>query len=176
MYRMSQSDYLQRKKLEVELKPANQQKFPNTIETNNYILYKKYNIENSIISTSKLYNQLLQNGRSNIFDMELNPTNCSKYKLCIDTETRPYRKLIYPAAMNPYASIGHLPFITGPTMTTLYQLKYMKKPYIRKCPACLYDSSYNRQNTNNTNTDFTKCSNNRLNQTFCSEIEETKNS
>ena len=173
---MSQSDYLQRKKLETELKPANQKKFTNTIETNNYILYKKYNIENTVISKNKLYNQLLQNGRIHVFDMELNPTNCSTYVSCINTDTRPYRKIINPASMNPYASIGHLPFITGPNQTTLYQLKYQKKPYIRKCPPCLYDSSYNRHHTNNENTDFTKCSNNRLNQTLCEEIQETKNS
>lgn len=168
---MSQSDYLQRKKLGLELKTSNQIKFPNSIQSHDYTLYKQYTLENTIQNTSKLYNQLLQDGRLKIFNMEILPSNCPSYVICINTETRPYRKDTNPAPMNPYASTG-LPYITGPNNTTEEQLKYIKQLPLRKCPPCYYDSSYNRTHTNNKNTDFTACSNTRLNQTMCYMLKE----
>ena len=169
---MSQSDYLQRKKIGIELTTSNQSKFPNIIQSQDYTLYKQYTLENTIPNTSKLYNQLLQDGRVNIFNMEVLPTECPSYTICINTETRPYRKNTNPAAMNPYASTGRLPYITGPNNTTIGQLKYIKQPALRKCPPCYYDSSYNKIHTNNKNTDFTACSNNRYNQTMCSLLQQ----
>ena len=169
---MSQSDYLQRKKLGIELKTSNQKKFPNTIESQDYTLYKQYTLENTIKNTSKLYNQLLQNGRIRVFNMELSTTTCPTYTICINTETRPYRTLSNPAPMNPNTT-GHLPYITGPNNTVINQLKYQKQIPLRNCPPCQYDSSYNKIHTNNQNTDFTACSNNRLNQALCALYKET---
>lgn len=172
---MSQSDYLQRKKLGTNLKTSNQEKFSNSINSNDYTLYKQYTLENTVINTSKLYNQLIQDGNIRVFNMELKPTDCPQYTICINTNTRPYRKLTNPAPMNPYTSIGKLPYITGPNNTTIGQLKYIKQLPIRKCPPCYYDSSYNKIHGNNQNTDFTACANNRLNQTNCELIKETNN-
>ena len=172
---MSQSDYLQRKKLGTELKTSNQTKFPNSIDSQNYTLYKQYTLENTVKNTSKLYNQLLQNGRIRVFNMEISTNTCPTYTICKNTQTRPYRKLTNPAAMNPYASIGQLPYITGPNNTTKGQLKYQKQLPLRKCPPCNYDSSYNKIHTNNQNTDFTACSNNRLNQTLCTLLTRPEN-
>jgi hypothetical protein len=169
---MSQSDYLQRKKLATNLKTPNQTKFPNSINSNDYTLYKQFTLENTIPNTSKLYNQLVLPGKAIIFDMELaNTATCPQFVICKNTQTRPYRKLVNPAAMNPYASIGQLPYITGPNNTVKNQLKFVKQPPIHKCPPCYYDSSYNKTHTNNQNTDRTACANNRLNQTNCALME-----
>jgi hypothetical protein len=101
---MSQSDYLQRKKLAINMKT--QTKFPNTLNSGDYTLYTQFNIENTVTNTSKLYNQLLQNGRSKILDMEINPTSCPQFITCKNTQNRPYRKKINPPTFNPNIPIG----------------------------------------------------------------------
>ena len=68
---MSQSDYIQRKKLATNLKTSNQTKFPNSINSEDYTLFKQYTIENTVKNTSKLYNQLLQTNTNKIFNMEI---------------------------------------------------------------------------------------------------------
>lgn len=162
---MSQSDYIQRKKIGINLKTENQNKFENIINSNNYTLFKQYTLENTILNTSKLYNQLVEDGKKRIFNMELNSSYCPQFIVCENTQNRTYRKLTNPSPFNPYFT--KLPYVTGPTNTTLNQLKYVKEKKNNKCPPCYYDSSYNRIHMNNQNTNFTTCSNNRLNQLNC---------
>lgn len=165
---MSQSDYIQRKKIGVQLQTPNQNKFPNSLESNDYTLFKQYSLENTVINSSKRYNQLTPVGSIQVFNIELsNYSKCPPYVLCKNTQTRPYRKAVHPAPFNPYASTG-LQYVTGPSNETLHQLTYVKQRPIRSCPPCMYGTTRKKcKQTNYANTNFTACSNYRYNQAMC---------
>ena len=132
---MSQSDYIQRKKLGKELNNNNQKKFPYVLNSTAYTNYKQYYLENTLTNTSKVYNQLLISGNKSIFNMEIaNTATCPSFNLCPTTQ-RINHTLVYTIAFNPYVS-GRLPYITSPgNVYTPNQLHYIKhrKTYCKTC-------------------------------------------
>jgi hypothetical protein len=90
---MSQSDYIQHKRVAVELKT--QSKLPSTIESGKYTNYKEFELENTIASTKLRYDKLLQANSVNVFGVPvINAQNCTTFTLCSGTNTRPNRKPI----------------------------------------------------------------------------------
>lgn len=86
-----QSDYIQRLKLTVSLS-SEQSKFPPILESQNYTLYKKLVNENTVISQSPRYHQLVPIGKHLVLGMEIpNHPSCST-EIC----TKPFRKTIPP--------------------------------------------------------------------------------
>ena len=156
---MSQSDYIQRKRIFNELTEINQ-----STQTNipNYTLYKQYSLENTITNTSKRYNQLLPPGVVSIFNMQItNPVTCPSFVLC-NTQTRLTHTNSSPVSFNPYVS-ARLPYVNSYTATTTYtpnQLKYVKQLPKTKCSA----DCHNNPRKNNENTWYTAV---RMNQLLC---------
>lgn len=151
---MSQSDYVQRKKIAIELNAGNQTKFSNILNAESYTLYKQYSLENRIQNTSNRYNQLAPN-------RVVNDSSCSDFMVCKNTHLRPYRTLSNPINFTPSVS----------NINTLFDTSFNKLrdkfAPIRTCHKCCYDSSYNRTHTNNANTLFSSFNNRRLKNLFC---------
>ena len=103
---MSQSDYLQRKRLGTVLNTKNQSKLQKTLPSEDYTLFKQYSLGNSIINTSNVYNQIVRPNSSIIFGMEITtPKSCPQYQVCNNTQIRPNRSILTdPIAFNPYVS------------------------------------------------------------------------
>lgn len=89
---MSQGDYLKHKVTATLLK--NQSTLPAVLTGDSYTSYKRFQLANTIASTSTSYEQLLQPNKQTVFNMELNVSGCSEFKLCKDTNTRPNRELM----------------------------------------------------------------------------------
>jgi hypothetical protein len=139
---MSQSDYIQRKRIGKELNIGNQSKFPHVLDSMDYIHYKQYSLENTILNTSKRYNQIVPTGKKVIFNMEVaNTTTCPSFNLCTNTQNRIGHTNVKSIAFNPSVS-GHLPYINS--YTTVYtpnQLKYVKHRTMKKCGGCCNDKT-----------------------------------
>ena len=56
---MAQSDYLQRKKIGTILNPKNQGKLGKILDSDDYTQFKQYSLENTVINTSNVYNQIV---------------------------------------------------------------------------------------------------------------------
>lgn len=133
---MSQSDYIQRKRLGKELNVGNQTKFPHVLGATSYTHYKQYSLENTVQNTSKRYNQLLVPGSKSIFNMEVaNSTVCPSFNMCPITN-RIGHGVVDSIAFNPYVS-GKAPYINSYTnVYTPQQLHFVKsKP--TKCKRCI---------------------------------------
>jgi hypothetical protein len=89
---MSQGDYLKHKVTATLLK--SQSTLPAILTGDAYTSYKRFQLANTIASTSTSYEQLLQTNKQTVFGMELNVSGCSEFKLCKDTNTRPNRELM----------------------------------------------------------------------------------
>jgi len=85
---MSQSDYLNFKRVSNELKIN---KFTPVFNTKDYIDFKEYSIHNNITNTKLTYNQLCPSGYTKIFNMEKKVTNCPAFIVCRRTNIRPNR-------------------------------------------------------------------------------------
>lgn len=160
---MSQSDYIQRKKISKELTISNQSKFPHVLDSENYTLYKQYSLENSIVNTSKRFNQITPSGAKMVFNMEINRTStCPNFVLC-NTQNRINHTNIHPVAFNPHLTTN-LPYVNSYTTSyTPHQLKHVKHVPIRTCSA----PCYNKKSKTNENTWSTPYSNSRLNKLLC---------
>lgn len=86
---MSQSDYIRHKKVSNELKY--QSDLPPVLQTNDYIEFKEYALENTIQNTKINYNQLIPSNTYIVYGMEKKPTNCPTFTLCSNTQSRPNR-------------------------------------------------------------------------------------
>ena len=152
---MSQSDYIQRKKMSKELNIGNQAKFPHILTADDYTHYKQYSLENTITNSSKRYNQQTPIGKKVIFNMEVsNTTTCPSFNLCTNTQNRKSHVNIKPISFNPSVS-GHLPYINSYTSVyTSNQLKYVKHRRMEKCGGCCLD----KQSKINSNSWVTPCS------------------
>ena len=95
---MSQSDYLNFKRVSNELKINN---FTPVFNTQDYIELKEYSIKNSITNTKLTYNQLIQPGYTKIFNMEKKITNCPTFIVCRQTNQRPNRVPLSSVYFNP---------------------------------------------------------------------------
>ena len=87
---MAQSDYLKYKRVSNQLK-IDGQRFSPILDAQDYVNYKEYKLENTIINTQKTFNQLLPTGRQPVFGMEKVVTNCPSFIVCSGTNNRPYR-------------------------------------------------------------------------------------
>ena len=85
---MSQSDYLNFKRVSNELKIN---KFTPVFNTKDYIDFKEYSIQNNITNTKLTYNQLCPSGYTKIFNMEKKTTSCPNFTICKSTNTRTNR-------------------------------------------------------------------------------------
>ena len=89
---MSQSDYIRYKRVAVELKDQSRNLAP-VINSSQYINYKAFTLENTILNTKQDYTKLTPSNSVNIFGMQMNnPGNCSMFTLCTGTNSRVNRK------------------------------------------------------------------------------------
>jgi|DEB19_MinimDraft_2_1074335.scaffolds.fasta_scaffold163518_1 hypothetical protein len=87
---MSQSDYLKYKRVSTALKIDGNDKIP-VLESQNYVNYKQYALENTIENTSVLYNRITPANKRVIFGMDKNTTSCPSFIVCRNTQSRPNR-------------------------------------------------------------------------------------
>jgi hypothetical protein len=89
---MSQSDYIQYKRVALEL--SNQAKnLDPVIGSGKYIGYKAFTLENTIISNKPSFTKLQPTSSVNVFGMQINnPSICQTFKLCTGTNSRVNRK------------------------------------------------------------------------------------
>ena len=89
---MSQSDYIKYKRVAVELKNQAKNLAP-VIGAGQYVDYKAFTLENTIINTKQDYKKLTPSNSVNVFGMQINtPSNCSTFTLCTGTNSRVNRK------------------------------------------------------------------------------------
>jgi len=151
---MSQSDYLQHKKLSNQLK--HQAEYPPVFSSQDFLLFKKYTLVNSIQNTKLEYSQLAYPNYQNIFDIEKKVSNCPSLTMCRSTQSRPNRKLntyqsptphpiapLYMKKINPTAlnitnttyckcTIGREPNLKKPTKNLSFPAIYTTTTKIRK--------------------------------------------
>jgi hypothetical protein len=86
---MSQSDYIQYKKLSTQLRLYEESP---VLAQGNYVLYKETSLENTIQPTKPIYNRLLPPTRSLIMGMEFSSrSNCPQFPVCTNTHLRTNR-------------------------------------------------------------------------------------
>ena len=89
---MSQSDYIRYKRVAVELQNQAKNLAP-VIDAGQYINYKAFTLENSIINSKPDYTKIQPPLSVNVFGMQINnPSNCSTFTLCFGTNSRVNRK------------------------------------------------------------------------------------
>jgi hypothetical protein len=89
---MSQSDYIKYKRIAVELKNQSKNLAP-VINGGQYVDYKAFTLENTILNTKPDYIKLTPPNSVNVFGMQINsPSNCSTFTLCRGTDSRVNRK------------------------------------------------------------------------------------
>ena len=90
--KMSQSDYIRYKRVANELR--NQaENLPPVIESGQYINYKAFTLENTILSNQLTYTKILPSSSVNVFGMQRNnPSGCSTFRLCTGTNSRVNRR------------------------------------------------------------------------------------
>ena len=89
---MSQSDYIRYKRVANELRNQAENLSP-VIESGQYINYKAFTLENTILSNKLTHTKLLPTSSVNVFGMQMNsPSSCSNFILCSGTNSRVNRK------------------------------------------------------------------------------------
>jgi hypothetical protein len=90
---MSQSDYIQHKKLSVIL--SNVSDLPGTISSDDYVACKTYSLEHTVFSTKPTYNQMILPPNQRVFGMEIDVSKCilNPFPFCQNTESRVNRRL-----------------------------------------------------------------------------------
>lgn len=88
---MSQSDYIKYKKTSNELLSLS--KYPSVLGSQDYTSFMEYNLENSLINTKQLLNQITLNGKQIIFNMELKTAGSCPSFSCLNGQTRNNRVL-----------------------------------------------------------------------------------
>lgn len=89
---MSQSDYLKYKRIStiLDINEKRNTDLP-VFESQQYLNYKQYSLENTILNTSKLYNRITPKNQINIFNMDKTVTDCPSFIVCRGTHLRPNR-------------------------------------------------------------------------------------
>jgi hypothetical protein len=129
---MSQSDYLNKKKIMLQLRKQNE--FPPILSSSLYTLSKSHSISNDTSNTLLTRNQIT---------IQPDISNCSKFIVCSSTNTRPNRVL-------------------GNSSMSNVVRQYVKHKKINGCDKFCYDSTDNLIRTNNTNRLFSAYNNRRL--------------
>jgi len=97
---MAQSDYLKYKRISNELK-INGQNLTPVLASQDYLNYKEYALENSIVNTKTIFNRITPTGRQPVFNMDKVVTNCPGFIVCSSTNTRPYRVPMLASLFTP---------------------------------------------------------------------------
>ena len=89
---MSQSDYIRYKKTSNQLKEV--KKLDQILESQDYITFKQYTLESTVINTSPKFNQFTLPGNRIVFGMERKISNCpiTNFAICNRTNLRPNRR------------------------------------------------------------------------------------
>lgn len=88
---MSQSDYIQHKKIANVLK--DQSNLANTVNGQEFTEFKTFDIANRVNNTTLTYNQLGLSNKQRVFNMEMDVSgNCAHYSFCVNPKTRTNRK------------------------------------------------------------------------------------
>ena len=87
---MSQSDYLKYKRISTTLRIDGNDTLP-VFESQQYLNYKQYSLENTINNSSILYNRITPANTIVVFDMDKKTTSCPGFITCRDTQSRPNR-------------------------------------------------------------------------------------
>jgi hypothetical protein len=90
---MSQSDYIQYKKTQNEIRTLSQ--FNTVLEAQKYTNFLKYQAETTFTTSNQPLNQLTPTSTVNVFGMEKKMTNCPTFAICINTNLRSNRDPIY---------------------------------------------------------------------------------
>jgi hypothetical protein len=90
---MSQSDYIRYKKTTNQLKEVG--KLDPILASQDYITFKQYTLESSIVNTIATLNQLAVPNHNRVFNIERKIISCpiNNFKICNNTQNRPNRKL-----------------------------------------------------------------------------------
>lgn len=130
---MSQSDYIKYKRIQRELTELNTYptKIPNVLGSGQYILYKQYSLENTIVKHNDAYDHLVPDNIPVVFGMvkqcaDKSPT----FTLCSNTNTRLNRNPVLPLDND------ELPSFTYPKVETIPKNKRMKWNSIRNSDYC----------------------------------------
>ena len=130
---MSQSDYIKYKRIQRELTELNTSptKIPNVLGSGQYILYKQYSLENTIVKHNDAYDRLVPDNIPVVFGMvkqcaDKSPT----FTLCSNTNTRLNRNPVLPLDND------ELPSFTYPKVETIPKNKRMKWNSIRNSDYC----------------------------------------
>lgn len=91
---MSQSDYIKYKEISTILRTDIGTKMEPVFNCNDYIGYKKYSLESTIVNNKITMNQLTPSNRQPIFGMEKQITNCPSFIVCKNTNRRTNRILL----------------------------------------------------------------------------------
>ena len=89
---MSQSDYIRYKKTTNQLKEV--KKLDPILASQDYITFKQYTLESTVINTSLTFHKLSLPGDRIVFGMERNITNCpiTNFAICNNTNARLNRR------------------------------------------------------------------------------------
>lgn len=89
---MSQSDLLKHKRISTLLRVDTQ---PPVFNPQTLLDFKQFQLVNTITNSKQLYNQSVNDNRTNVFNMELNVSGCETFIDCNGTDQRPNRVLNY---------------------------------------------------------------------------------
>ncbi len=87
---MSQSDYLQYKRLATVLKT--QTDLPPVLSSRQYTQFSAFALENSVVSTKETFERAMPPGAVSIFGIVRTPTACPVFPICRSTDLRVNRK------------------------------------------------------------------------------------
>jgi hypothetical protein len=109
---MSQSDYIQYKKVanELRINETADSVYPvdPVFNSRDYTDFKSYALETTVSNTKLNYNQLIPTGKKIIFNMEKNTSNCPTFPLCTNTNTRSNRVILGGSRIGPWRNLRPL--------------------------------------------------------------------
>ena len=121
---MSQTDYIKLKKTTRILEDLSNA--GSTIESNQYTIFKSYNIQTTVDNTSCLYNRLMLPNTQIVFDIEKNKDCFAEFAMCNGTNNRSNRRPLNEQQMTCF------PVMKAPGRTIPKYDK--KKPELRCTP------------------------------------------
>ena len=103
---MSQSDYIQYKKVanELRINGTSDSRYPvdPVFSAKDYTDFKGYSLETTISNSKINYNQLIPSGKKIIYNMEKNTANCPTFTLCTGTNARNNRVALGGSRIGPW--------------------------------------------------------------------------
>ena len=109
---MSQSDYIRYKRVAVELSNQRENLTP-VIGSGQYINYKAFTLENTILSDNNSLEKLYPSSSVNVFGMQKNhPSTCASFKLCSETNSRLNRRPVLGIYSTPRPLYKTKPHVT----------------------------------------------------------------